>query len=294
MTDKYHKSVMPNEVIKFLNPKSKTILDCTLGDGGHTLLLLQNGARVIALDQDRQAIERTKERLSVFPELLANLTILKHNFADLDQALKEVGVKSVDGVLMDLGTSTMQLTTKDRGFSFREDHELDMRMDPENMAVKAKDLLNALSVSELTKIFYEFGGEINARKIATEIVARRKKRPLNTTLELADLVAQIKGQRGKFHPATRVFQALRMVVNAEKLVLSQALPKALDALTKDGTLVVISFHEGEDEIVKDFLTTAKNKNIINSFTEKPLTPSSEEIYQNQRSRSAKMRVATKK
>lgn len=271
---------MVDEIVNFFQPVvGKIYLDATLGDGGHSQVLLKHGASVIGLDQDQNALNRTQVRLGQ-PE---NLKLIKANFKDLS----DLNLPPFDGIIFDLGVSTHQLLDPSRGFSFKEG-PLDMRMD-HSLSVTAADLINGLTEKELSDLFFNLGDEVRAKVYARRIAKARLKHPLNSTRELAELIAY-NSPRGKTHPATKIFQALRMAVNLEREALTSALPQAVSLLKKDGTLAVISFHSGEDRLIKVFFKNQANLKIIN---QKPLTPSMEEVKQNPRARSAKLRLATK-
>lgn len=300
-----HTSVMPNEVLEGLQLKPNGwYLDATLGDAGHTILMLQQNARVWGLDQDREAIRRSQIRLAkTLPELRYQIEIDSYhpvekqvkcvltysNFENADQIAEKIKVGPLDGILMDLGVSTMQLLDTKRGFSFQSDTALDMRMDT-NKTIKASDLVNKLPETELAMMFKILGDEPRATMIANKIVQRRSIKPIETTQELVDIVGG--RHMGHLHPATKVFQALRMAVNSERLVLTKALPQMVNMLKPGGRLVVISFHAGEDRIVKQFLKDQNDKT-LKIITNKALKPSAEEVTCNPRSRSAKLRVAEK-
>lgn len=288
----YHISVLPKEVVEYLSPqKDEWYLDATLGDGGHTLLLRKLGAKVWAIDQDEEAIKRASKRLSGF-DRNDQLRLTKGNFAKLEEIWQREKLPPLSGALFDLGASTLQLTSKTRGFSFASNAPLDMRMD-QSLTATAADLVNALSESELTRLFGELGGEQRAKSIARGIVNARSREAITTTEQLAKLIARIKPQRGRLHPATKVFQALRMAVNGERAALKAGLAAAIKVLKSGGRLVIISFHEGEDTIVKHALKELEERKIINQLTDKPVTPSEEELAENIRARSAKLRAATK-
>ena len=302
-TDYLHRSVLTREVKEYLNLQPGGIyLDATLGDGGHTLALLEAGVKVIALDQDPEAIERAEKRLSsTLPKVILHQTqspvhdlekndclLLKTNFSRLEEVVK---IK-LDGILFDLGVSTLQLLKPERGFTFQSDGPLDMRMDPE-LGVTAADLLNAFSEKELAKLFQELGGETYAKPIAAKIALVRKHQPITTTSQLANLISRVKFPTGKIHPATKVFQALRMAVNLERDALKITLPQAVNLLKPEGRLVIISFHSGEDAIVKLFFRDQAEKGQLKILTSKPVKPTEEEKNINPRSRSAKLRSAQK-
>lgn len=289
----YHVPVLLNEAIDNLSIiKGQKYVDGTFGGGGHTREILSRGGLVLALDQDQEAIEVAKESFS--QEIMnSTLTIKKANFSDLKTVCQTTGFESVSGIILDLGVSSHQLDTPSRGFSFNKDALLDMRMDPQNQGVTAADFINAAGESELTSIFWRFGGESMSRKIAKAIVAARKSGRIDTTIKLADIISSVKPRSlsGSIHPATKVFQALRIAVNDELNSLTSVLPQTSDVLRSGGHLVVISFHELEDKIVKNFLKDHTDQ--FTELTQKPIVPTENEININPRSRSAKMRVAQK-
>jgi len=303
MTEYQHQPVLLKEALEYLQVKPGRIyLDATLGDGGHTQAILEKGASVIAIDQDPQALERASARLqSACPDINIKLDVklpvtqveaktcllIRSNFANLDQLIN----LPIDGILFDLGVSTLQILMPQRGFTFQSEGPLDMRMDPD-LGVTAADLLMALSQKELTRLLLELGDETFAAKIARRIVKVRQRTPIVTTTQLADLVARIK-PHGKIHPATKTFQALRMAVNQERYSLIEALPQALRLLKKQGRLVIISFHSGEDRLVKHFLKEQAESNNLEILTSKPVKPTVLEINQNHKARSAKLRAAAK-
>lgn len=283
MTASLHTPVLLKEVTDYLAPTvGKSYVDATLGYGGHTLALLAKGAEVVGIDQDKEildlAIVRIKEA-----GYLGSFRPLHSSFS---KGLASLGASSFDGILFDLGVSSYQLDTSVRGFSFRADAPLDMRMDRDNQKVTARDLIGALGRDELTELFSVLGEEPRAKKIADAVVTKRKQASIETTTELAHLVESVVPRTGHLHPATKVFQALRMAVNTEREELKAALPSALSLLCSGGVLAVISFHSLEDSIVKAF---AKSEG-VESLTSKPVTPSLAEIATNPRSRSAKLRV----
>lgn len=303
MTEYQHQPVLLKEALEYLQVKPGRIyLDATLGDGGHTQAILEKGASVIAIDQDPQALERASARLqSACPDINIKLDVklpvtqvgaktcllIRSNFANLDQLIN----LPIDGILFDLGVSTLQILMPQRGFTFQSEGPLDMRMDPD-LGVTAADLLMALSQKELTRLLLELGDETFAAKIARRIVKVRQRTPIVTTTQLADLVARIK-PHSKIHPATKTFQALRMAVNQERYSLVEALPQALRLLKKQGRLVIISFHSGEDRLVKHFLKEQAESNNLEILTSKPVKPTVLEINQNHKARSAKLRAAAK-
>lgn len=286
-----------------------TLLDCTLGGGGHTEALLKAGANVIGLDQDTDAIAEVTHRLSWASN---RLRIVHSNFREFGNVLDELGVHTVDGILLDLGVSSFQLDTPSRGFSFKGEGPLDMRMDQTGRITQtsAAEILQTASKEELVRIFRTYGEEPHAGKIATAILKARESAPITTTSELAALVERVVYQphfkKGK-HPATRVFQALRLAVNDELGALHTALESAITHLNPKGRLVVITFHSLEDRIVKNFSkeTTAPtldrpewpqpkpNPRHYFRYLEghrKPIEASQAEVDANPRARSAKLRV----
>lgn len=304
----FHRSVMPDQVIDGLNCESgKIYVDCTLGGGGHSELIAQKlipQGRLISLDVDEEAIKVASKRL----EKYENVSIYKSNYVQLPSVLKRENVQKVDGgILMDLGVSFYQLTSNDRGFSFSADSPLDMRMD-KNLAITARELVNTLSAEELADIFKNYGEERYSRKIARAIELYRQNKTIETTVELANLVQkEMPGAyKMKIHPATRVFQALRIAVNKELEILEKALNNLLD-LTENGCrIVIITFHSLEDRIVKNFFKHWAKECIcpiemiecrcdhtkkLNIITRKPVIPELEEIQMNPASRSSKLRVA---
>ncbi len=266
----------------------KLYLDCTLGLGGHTRRILEKNpeAFVIGIDRDEEAIELAKENLKEFE---GRFSIYKADFAYLDEVLRAEGIDKVDGILLDLGVSMLQLKSE-RGFSFQIDAPLDMRMDKEQK-LTAYRVVNEYPEKELARILWEYGEERLSRKIARAIVQYRKKKPIETTKELADIVLSAYPERlkhGRIHPATKTFQAIRIEVNKELESLKTALEKTPDLLNPGGRLVVISFHSLEDRIVKNFFR--EHSRLFRILTKKPITPSEEEISMNPASRSAKLRA----
>ncbi len=287
MTTAPHIPVMPNEVLHYLQPEpGKLFLDATLGSAGHTKLLAEKGAKVVGIDRDQEIFAYAKQNLG---NLVSQVTFKRGSFSQLRDL---VGDLKFDGILFDLGVSSLQLDTPERGFSFRYDAPLDMRMD-KTLQVIAADLVNGLGRKELYDLFQKFGEERFSRRIADAILERRRIKPIRTTKELADLVSRVKPKSGKIHPATKIFQALRIVVNDELNELKAALPSALSSLKPTGVLVVISFHSLEDRLVKQFFKS-QDSTRFELLTLKPVTPQPEEIAANPRSRSAKLRAIRQK
>lgn len=299
----YHVSVMKALVIDAMAPApGKIYLDGTLGGGGHSEELLKAGARVIACDRDRDALEHARIRLERFGD---RFEAHHSNFSEMDAVLAQAGVERVEGVLLDLGVSSHQVDEPGRGFSFMRPGPLDMRMDNE-AGRTAADLVNTLGADELARIFLEYGEERAARRIARKIVRQREAEPFTTTEQLAALVESTVSRESGRHPATRVFQALRIAVNEELENLETALRKSVDCLASRGMLAVITFHSLEDRIVKNFLRQHSEKEVdrpnwpaprpnrdyfFDLPSRKPLMPGEEEIAANNRARSAKLRIA---
>jgi 16S rRNA (cytosine1402-N4)-methyltransferase len=303
-----HVSVMPGEVLELLAPRSGGIyLDGTVGGGGHARLILEASSpdgRLIGLDQDPAALAAAAKVLASFG---ARVTLCRDSFAGLDRQLAALGIEQVDGILLDLGVSSHQLDTPERGFSFREDGPLDMRMNPAQ-PVSAADLLASEDAEALKRIFREYGEERWAGRIAREIVRTRDGAPLTTTRELAELICRaVPGgyQPQRIHPATRVFQALRIAVNAELEALQAGLAAALRSLRPGGRLVVISFHSLEDRLVKQTFRAAATtcvcpprlpvcscdrKAQVKILTTRGVRPAEAETIANPRARSAVLRA----
>ncbi|HYZ12619.1 MAG TPA: 16S rRNA (cytosine(1402)-N(4))-methyltransferase RsmH [Actinomycetota bacterium] len=276
-----HEPVMADEVVRFLGDRG-IVIDMTLGAGGHAEALLEAGVRrLIGIDQDPDAVETATSRLSRFGD---RFTAVRTRFSQLP------AVNRVDGVLWDLGVSSMQLDRAERGFSYRNDGPLDMRMGAEGES--AMDVVNSAPEEELARILFEFGEERRSRRVAAAIVRARTRSPITTTGELARVVAGALGaRRGGPHPARRTFQALRVAVNRELEDLALSLPRAVEALAPGGRIVAISYHSLEDRIVKRFVN---ERDDLEPLTKKPLRPSKREQERNPRSRSAKLRAAEKR
>ncbi|MGJ8676479.1 MAG: 16S rRNA (cytosine(1402)-N(4))-methyltransferase RsmH [Akkermansiaceae bacterium] len=304
-TKHYHIPVLLDEVMAYMVPaEGKTIVDGTLGGGGHTEAMLKAGAQVLGVDQDSQALAFAKERLADYGD---QFTAIKGNFAQLSDLLPQAGYAQVDGILVDIGVSSWQLDEAERGFSFGKEGPLDMRMD-RDAEKTAADLVNHASETELRSYFWEYGEERSGRKIAQRIVERRQEKEFTTTLDLADFIASIVPRGGKTHPATRVFQALRIAVNDELGVLRELLESASALLKPGGRLVVITFHSLEDRMVKQFFKHASETHVDRKewpeprpnpdykyklITRRAVVGTEEEIQRNKRSRSAKLRVVEK-
>ena len=301
--DDYHLPILLEEVTHYLAPKRDNLyLDATLGGGGHSEQLLRVGANVIGLDQDPAALSFARARLGDYRD---SFGAIQGNFREFGEILETIGISGLDGVLLDLGISSRQVDDADRGFSFSKPGPLDMRMNPD-VEVTAAELVNNCEEEELARVFYEYGEERASRRIARAIVERRQDKSFQCTTDLAQLVESMVPRRGRTHPATRVFQALRIAVNNELRALEEALSEVPKWLRPGGRLVVISFHSLEDRIVKSYLKRcsqaqvdrpewpAPKRNPEHYFKlviQKGLAPSPEEIKSNPRARSARLRVA---
>lgn len=290
MTTQFHIPVLLKETIDFLNiKKGSKYIDATLGGGGHSLQIAKKGGRILGIDQDPEAVEfAQKNFVSNGLEIITE----RASFTHLEEVAIKHGFKPASGILFDLGVSSFQFDTPHRGFSFQEDSALDMRMDPD-LAVTAKDLVNGLTENELEKLFTVYGEENWSKAIAKKIAASRLHNQIKTTGELAGLIEQTVGFKEHIHPATRVFQALRIAVNDEINSLKDALPQAFDTLESGGRLVVISFHSLEDRVVKTNFNDLERDGKVVILTPKPILPDGEEADQNPRSRSAKLRAIEK-
>ncbi len=285
-----HTPVMLAEVIHYLDPKpGKRYLDATLGYAGHTLEILKLGAEVVGIDRDEDLLAIATDRIAK-AGFAKSFTPIHSSFAAALDPARMILAGKFDGILFDLGVSSYQLDTPGRGFSFRYDAPLDMRMD-KSLAVTAADLVNGLGKNELTELFLTLGEEGNAKRIATAICAQRKVRKIETTEQLADLIISLVGRPRGIHPATKVFMSLRMAVNSEREELKAALPSALSWLKEGGLVVTIAFHSLEDRLIKGWMNDAESAGQIEKITNGIVEPSSEEIAHNPRSRSAKLRVA---
>ena len=282
-----HHPVMVDEIISYLAPeKLKTYVDCTFGQGGYSKKILEKtNCNIIAIDRDKDAIEHAKLLKKKYPK---NFIFCVDNFSRLDQVLKKNDIKKIDGLIFDLGISNTQLNNPTRGFSFSNNGPLDMRMDIENLDLTAQKIINEFDQHNLSDIFYYYGEEKNSRQIARKIIEFRKKKEISTTFELVELIKKVNSFKKK-HPATRVFQALRIFINDELNELDITLKKSLLFLKKKGKIITVAFHSLEDKVIKNFFS--RNKEFLKILTKKPITPNETEIKINPRSRSARMRVA---
>ncbi|MBO1578794.1 MULTISPECIES: 16S rRNA (cytosine(1402)-N(4))-methyltransferase RsmH [Bacillus] len=307
-----HVTVLLKETVDGLDIKpGGTYVDCTLGGGGHSSYLLSQlteGGKLIAFDQDEIAIQNAKEKFSSYGD---QFVTVKSNFRYLSEKLHELGIKEVDGILFDLGVSSPQLDTPERGFSYHHDAPLDMRMD-QDASLTAYDVVNNWSYEQLVRIFFQYGEEKFSKQIARKIEAYRENKAIETTGELVELIKEgipAPARRTGGHPAKRVFQAIRIAVNDELKVFEEALESAIEMVKPGGRISVITFHSLEDRICK---TTFKRNSTtpqlppglpiipdefkpkLKLITRKPLLPSDEELEENNRARSAKLRIAEKR
>lgn len=289
-----HAPVMLNEVMSYLKlSPGKVIVDCTVGEGGHSEGILRKitpGGHLIGIDQDDDALSISRLRLSHFE---GSFTLMLDNFQNIRDVMAKLEIDAMHGVIFDLGISTLQLSSPERGFSFQTDGPLNMRMD-KKAQITAFDLINNLSQEEIATLIYTFGQERYSRKIARDIVAERNKGVIASTQQLANIVLNAVPPHLRFkkiHPATRTFMAFRIAVNRELEVLEVAIKNAVDLLQKGGRICIISFHSLEDRIVKHEFRSQAKTGRLKIITKKPVLPSNQEIENNRRSRSAKLRVA---
>lgn len=307
-----HRPVLYHEIITALRPKQGGIyIDGTIGAGGHAWGILKASepdGRLLGMDVDPQALDLARERLSPFGQ---RAIVVRASYTTMAEQLEILGWEAVDGIVFDLGLSSMQLNSPQRGFSFRSDAPLDMRYDPDS-PVRAVELVNRLPEKDLADLLFRYGEERRSRQVARAIV---KARPINTTLQLADIVTRVilsgrwkRAGRQKLHPATRTFQALRIAVNQELEAVKKVLPQAVATLGSGGRIAVISFHSLEDRIVKQYfrqesraclcpprqpVCTCGHSAVLREISRRPMRPQETEIADNPRSRSARLRVAEK-
>ena len=292
--DAWHQPVMTAEVLQYLNPRpGRVIVDGTVGTGGHSLAILPHllpDGKLIAVDQDRDALDLAARRLT---EFAPQVTFHHGNFRHLPRILSELGMAKVDGLVLDLGMSSLHVDRPERGFSFSKAGPLDMRMDAEQDAT-ADALVNTLSADELAMLLHTLGEERFARRIAQRIVQARQTRRFETTDQLADVVSRAvpaSARHGRLHPATRTFQALRMAVNDELGALEELLNALGECLNPGARAVFITFHSLEDRLVKHALAQGAGEGRWRVLTKKPVRPSEAEVERNPRARSAKLRAA---
>ena len=304
----YHLPVLYEEVLEnIIEDKDLIYMDCTLGGGGHSYGILERSttnSKLIAIDQDDNAIEYASKRLEKYK---GKFMIFKNNFENLDVVSYLAGYDKVDRILMDIGVSSKQFDDDSRGFSYRKEARLDMRMDT-TKELTAYDVVNKFSEKEISDILYKYGEEPKSRKIARYIVEYRKNKSIDTTIELADIVIKAIGKSMKKHPAKRTFQALRIYVNRELEVLEKAIDKAIELLNPNGRLLIITFHSLEDRMVKEKFRNFENpcecprdipvcvcgkKSLGKVLTRKPIISTEDELKENNRAHSAKLRIFIK-
>ncbi len=291
MSQLEHYPVLHREVINFFKGiEGGYIVDATVGGGGHSFLILKNfpEVKIIGIDKDEYAIKIADQKLKQFE---GRYTLIQSSFKDLDAVLDQLGIRYVQGFLFDLGVSIYHLKTG-RGFSFQREEPLDMRMD-RSQSLTAYHVINRYPKNLLEKIIFEYGEEKFAKRIVKSILEERKKKPIETTKQLAQIVYRSYPpplRRGRIHPATKTFQAIRIEVNDELSEIKQGVSKGIDRLEKNGIIQVISFHSLEDRIVKNIFREARKLKKLELLTKKPITPGEEEIKENPPSRSAKLRA----
>ena len=305
MTAQQHKPVLYKEIIHALQPKNfGCYIDGTVGAGGHARGVLEACApdgRLLGLDLDPQALALARENLAPYDK---RVVLIQASYVSLPEAMKDLGWDLVDGILLDLGVSSMQMDTPERGFSFQYEEPLDMRFNPE-AGLSAAELINSISENDLAALFFKYGEEPRAKRLAKTII---RERPITTTAQLAEIAKRVYPGYSRVHPATRMFQAIRIAVNDELTAVEKVLPLAAASLRPGGRLAVISFHSLEDRIVKEFMReeskdqinppyeqiyTVERKAVLKEINKKPITPDEEEVNENPRARSAKLRIAEK-
>jgi len=291
----FHQPVMADAVVSFFQlERGGDVIDATCGGGSHTYRIIQQmpeGGRILAIDRDTDAVEQTRKKLGQF---INRITVIKGTFERLRELAREAGMTDVKGVLFDLGISSYQIDHPERGFSYRFEGPLDLRMD-RHETLTAAEIVNGYDEARLSRILFELGEERNSRKIAAAIVSRRRKKTITTTRELAEVICSVTNPRWHNKTLARVFQALRLEVNRELELLESALEEAAEVLAPEGRLVVISYHSLEDRRVKNFLRGRASGDCpdMKIITKKPVVPEKEEVKINPRARSAKMRVGEK-
>ncbi len=291
---KIHEPVMVDEVLEFFSllaplKKQARLIDATVGSGGHALEIAKAGAEILGIDADAEMLEIARSRLK--KACPTRYRLVHGNFRNIDQIARDNGFLKVEGILFDLGVASQHFASARRGFSFSEKSApLDMRLDAESQAVTAADLLNLLSESQLRKLFEATMTSQRASRLARAVASARNLKPIKKVGDFLEIVSQLGKAKSRLHPATLPFLALRMAVNSELENLKEALPKAFGLLKTRGRLIVISFHSGEDVIVKNFFRNLEKQGKARILTKKPVLPKQEEVERNIRARSAKLRV----
>lgn len=294
-----HTPVLLNEVLEYLKPKpGERFIDATANGGGHLFAIaphLAPNGLILGIEVDPEVFQKLQRKAET-SDWKKNIALAEESYTAIRACAAKEKLLPVQGILFDLGMSSLQLEGSGRGFSFQKDEPLDMRFDPTHTTLRARDLVNHGTRDELEKIFSEYGEERYARRIANTIADERKHRPIKTTKDLVDIIADAlprQAKKGNIHFATRVFQGLRMAVNNEVHTIRTGITEALECLGKGGRIAVISFHSIEDRIVKELFRAKEKEGIVIQCFKKPLTASDEEIGKNRRSRSAKLRIAEK-
>ncbi|MBI4654142.1 MAG: 16S rRNA (cytosine(1402)-N(4))-methyltransferase RsmH [Nitrospirae bacterium] len=285
-----HVPVMLKEVVEMLMPvEGGVYVDGTVGLGGHAESVLKavKGCTLIGIDRDEKALGIAQEKLKNY-----NVHLIRDRFSNMKIAVENIGYKKVDGILLDLGVSTLQFKAEGRGFSFLKDELLNMRMD-EREKFTAEDIVNEYSEERISHILWEYGEERFSRKIAKAIVNARNKRPITSCMELAKIIERALPRRGRIHPATKTFQALRIEVNRELVELNAAIDAGVSILRAGGRFCIISYHSLEDRVVKHSFKRLASHGVFDIITKKPIAPCREEVLSNPSSRSAKLRVGEK-
>jgi len=292
-----HIPVLKKEVLKYLDPsQNENFVDCTIGEGGHAKLILEKNTpngKVLGIDLDPAQIENDKWQMADYKD---RLILENDSYANLKKILEKNNIIKIDGILLDLGMSSVHLDKSTKGFSFQLDQSLDMRYDDRLNDLTAEKIINEWPEEKINKIIEEYGEEKFARKIAKKIVEERKKGRIKGTFQLVKIIKETiptKLQSNKIHCATRTFQALRIAVNSELENLEKVLPQSISVLSSGGRLVVISFHSLEDRIVKNFFNQQEKAGLIKILTKKPVIADTDELKKNYRSRSAKLRAIIK-
>ena len=295
-----HIPVLKKEVLQYLDPKpNENFIDCTLGQSGHTIAILQRSmprGKVLGIEADTELFQDVRLRIAKIPnskfQIPKRLILVNDSYTNLKKIVEKYSFRPVQGILFDLGMSSWHLEESGRGFTFLKDEPLDMRYSLEN-DLTAEEIINNYSQEKIEKILKEYGEERFAKRIAKRIIQTRP-RKIKSTFQLIEIIKKaVPGKRTKIHPATRTFQALRIAVNDELNNLRKVLPQTIEVLAPGGKIVIISFHSLEDRIVKNFFREEAKKGPLRILTKKPVRPSKEEIKINPRSRSAKLRAAMK-
>ena len=288
-----HIAVLTKEVLEYLSPKSnENMIDGTVGEGGHAKLILEKtgpDGKLLGIDWDETQAENSRKNLAEFG---ARAVVVEGSYKDIKEITSAQDFEKINGILLDVGYSSWQIESSGKGFSFGKDELLNMRYSHKNL-LTAAEIVNQWPEQEIEKIIKEFGEEKFARRIAKKITEAREHKKIESTFELKEIIEKAVFGRGKIHPATRTFQALRIAVNGELETLQRALPQAFDVLERGGRLVVISFHSLEDRIVKNFFRDMVQQELATILTKKPMEAGEEEVSQNPRARSAKLRAISK-